>query len=325
MTAMMPARRFTATVLVGWTLLALRRRHIHPHNDHPGCDRSPSRWRPHSLIEFPFYLLPAFSPQTVLLSNRHRPLVLAATCILPYLIYSIPTGEFRLMNFALLTAIALILAFWFALLPKHPLTDFLFLAVAASIYISKVFETIFISPIPKLQLATLGHLMLIRTCALAILAIRGGVEVEFRFLPTIREMKIGVLWFLALAPACALALRAVKLSATPHSTPHPWLIFPEFLGILWVVALSEEFAFRGLLQQWFEKWTSSPLFALIAASLIFGCAHLGFNRIFPNWRFAIVAAVFGLCCGLAWRQSRTIQSSMITHALGATLYRVFFW
>ena len=210
-------------------------------------------------------------------------------------------------------------------MPKHPLTDFLFLAVAASIYISKVFDTIFISPIPKLQLATLGHLMLIRTCALAILAIRGGVEIEFRFLPTIREWRIGILWFLALVPACALALRAVRLGATPHSTPHPWLILPQFIGILWVVALSEEFAFRGLLQQWFEKWTSSPPLALIAASLLFGCAHLGFRGIFPNWRFAIVATVSGLCCGLAWRQTRTIQSAMITHALGATLYRVFFW
>ena len=40
--------------------------------------------------------------------------------------------------------------------------------------------------------------------------------------------------------------------------------------------------------------------------------------------FAIVAAIFGLCCGSAWRETRTIQAGMVTHALGATLYRVFF-
>jgi membrane protease YdiL (CAAX protease family) len=323
MTAMTPARRFTATVLVGWTLLALAAVIYTRMVTIPAAIAIPLAAA--FLIEFPFYLLPAFSPQITLLSNRHRPLILAVTCVVPYLVYSIPTGEFRPVNFALLAAIALILAFWFALLPKHPLTDFLFLAAAASVYISKVFDTIFISPIPKLQLATLGHLMLIRTCALAVLTIRGGADVEFRFLPTVRELRIGLLWFLALVPACALALRAVKLSATPHPATHAWLILPQFIGILWVVALSEEFAFRGLLQQWFETWTSSPPLALIAASVLFGCAHLGFLGIFPNWRFAIVASVFGLCCGLAWRQSRTIQSAMITHALGATLYRVFFW
>jgi membrane protease YdiL (CAAX protease family) len=192
------------------------------------------------------------------------------------------------------------------------------LAIAAAIYLSKVLDTIYILPIPKLQIATLGHLMLIRTCALVI------PGVDFRFIPTTREWRIGFAWFAALVPACALALWAVKLNIAPHAAGHAWLILPEFLGILWVVALSEEFAFRGLLQQWFEKWTASPAFALIAASVLFGCAHLGFNRIFPNWRFAIVAGVFGLCCGLAWRQSRTIQSAMVTHALGATLYRVFF-
>jgi membrane protease YdiL (CAAX protease family) len=98
----------------------------------------------------------------------------------------------------------------------------------------------------------------------------------------------------------------------------------EFAGILWVVALSEEFLFRGLLQQWFEQWTGSSAAALILASILFGGAHLGFHGLFPNWRFALVAALFGLCCGLAWRESRSIQAGMVTHALGATLYRVFF-
>jgi membrane protease YdiL (CAAX protease family) len=315
MTAMKPARRFTATVLVGWVLLASAAVIYARIKAWPAAVAIPLAAA--FLIEFPFYLLPAFSPQRL-----SRPLALAVSCLLPYLVYSVPTGEFRFTNFALLIGIALVLSFWFALLPKHPVTDFLYLAVAAAIYISKAFDTIFISPIPKLQIAVLGHIMLIRTCALAILAIR-GTDIEFRFLPSARECRIGLAWFAALVPACAIALWAVKLNVTPHPAVHAWLILPEFLGILWVVALSEEFAFRGLLQQWFEQWTSSPAIALVTASILFGCAHLGFNHIFPNWRFAIVAAVFGLCCGLAWRQSRTIQSAMVTHALGAALYRIF--
>jgi membrane protease YdiL (CAAX protease family) len=317
MAAMKPARRFEATVLLGSFCLALAAFIYARLKGIPAWAAIPVAAA--FLVEFPFYLLPAFSPRRL-----SRPIALAASCVLPYLVFSIPTGQFRPIGFVLLAAIALVLSFWFAVLPKHPLTDLLFLAVAASIYISKVFDLIFTSPIPKIQISVLGHVMLIRLCALAILAVRGDSGVEFRFLPTLREARIGFELFLALVPACALALWAVRLNITPHAPRNAWLIFPEFLGILWVVALSEEFAFRGLLQQWIEKWTSSPAAGLTIGSVLFGAAHLGFNRIFPNWRFALVAAVFGLFCGLAWRKTRTIQSAMVTHALAATLYRVFF-
>jgi membrane protease YdiL (CAAX protease family) len=91
-----------------------------------------------------------------------------------------------------------------------------------------------------------------------------------------------------------------------------------------VVALSEEFFFRGLLQQWMERWTDSAMAALVVASLLFGSAHLGFHGAFPNWRFAIVVAILGFFCGLAWKNSRSVQSSMVTHALTVTLWRIFF-
>jgi membrane protease YdiL (CAAX protease family) len=310
---MTPARR---TLLFGWILLALAAVIYSRIAKIPAAIAIPLAAA--FLIEFPFYLLPAFSPQLL-----RQPLKLAASCVLPYLVYSIPTSQFHLAAFAALAAIALALAFWFRILPAHPVTDFAFIGFAAAVYISKVFDQIYSSPIAKLQISTLGHSMLIRTCAIAILSIRSGsAGVEFRFLPNAREIRVGLAWFAGLVPACALALYAVKLNASPHATRNAWLIAPQFFGILWFVALPEEFAFRGLLQQWFEK--ANPFFALIAASAIFGAAHLGFAHIFPNWQFAIVAGVFGLFCGLAWRQTRTIQSAMVTHALGATLYRLFF-
>jgi len=320
MAAMRPARRFAATVLLGSFFLALAAFIYVRIKGIPAGTAVPLAAA--FLVEFPFYLLPGFMP-----AKLRRPPLLAASCILPYLIYSVPTGQFSPIGFVLLTAIALTLAFWFAVLPKHPVVDLLFIAFAASIYISKVFEIIFTSPVPKLQLSVLGHAMLIRTCAIAILAIRGprpGETLDYRFLPTARECLVGLKWFVALVPACALALYATRLGIAPHPPKNAWLVVPEFFGIFWFVALSEEFVFRGLLQQWFEKWTHSPAAGLVIGFVLFGAAHLGFDRIFPNWSFAIVAAVFGLFCGLAWRQSRTIQSAMVTHALGATLYRVFF-
>ena len=39
---------------------------------------------------------------------------------------------------------------------------------------------------------------------------------------------------------------------------------------------------------------------LVAASLVFGAAHLWYRQ-FPNWRISAIATLLGLCCGLAFR------------------------
>lgn len=170
--------------------------------------------------------------------------------------------------------------------------------------------------------------MLIRTAALAMLTIRGNVEAEYRFLPNRGEWLTGLRYFALMLPVIAgayWALGLVKLRAHPNGIVLTAILaLGTFLGILWVVALSEEFFFRGLLQQWLEQWTGNPAVALIVASLVFGCAHLGFHRIFPNWRWAIVAAILGIFCGLAWRKSRSVQAAMVTHALIVTVWQVFF-
>jgi membrane protease YdiL (CAAX protease family) len=101
------------------------------------------------------------------------------------------------------------------------------------------------------------------------------------------------------------------------------LVIGIFFGILWVTAISEEFIFRGLLQPWLERWTSSPLAALIITSLLFGSVHLGFHGPFPNWRFSICAAILGLFCGLARRQTGGIQAGMVAHALTVAIWKMF--
>jgi len=96
-----------------------------------------------------------------------------------------------------------------------------------------------------------------------------------------------------------------------------------FFAVLWVLALGEEFFFRGLLQQWMTGWLSSEWAGLLATSLLFGAVHLWFRE-FPNWRFAALAATAGVFYGLAFRQARSIRASMVTHALVVTTWRLFF-
>jgi membrane protease YdiL (CAAX protease family) len=96
-----------------------------------------------------------------------------------------------------------------------------------------------------------------------------------------------------------------------------------FLAILWVVALFEEFVFRGLLQQWLRDWTGSAGLALAVTSVIFGLAHLTF-RDFPNWRFALVATLAGWFYGRAYQQAGSIRAPMVAHALVVTTWRSAF-
>lgn len=281
------------------------------------------------LIEIPFYLSPGFRTAREWLAAQSKPraaAMLTASALGPWLVYSLATGEATALRFALLLIVAACVSFWYIALPVAPVTDALFLILIAGIYLSKVFDLIYVSPI-KISISTLGHLMLIRTAALAILILRGNVNAEYRFLPNRAEWLTGVRYFAMMLPVIGIvywALGLVELRKLPGNPGLTLLLaIGTFLGMLWVLALSEEFFFRGLLQQWLERWTGNGTAALIVASVIFGCAHLGFHRRFPNWQWAIVAGILGLFCGLAWRSSRSVQASMVAHALLVTVWRVF--
>ena len=95
-----------------------------------------------------------------------------------------------------------------------------------------------------------------------------------------------------------------------------------FIGILWVVALGEEFFCRAFLQRELARKIGNVA-GLVAASVLFGAAHLWF-RGFPNWRFALVAAVAGVFYGIALMRSGSVRACMVTHALVVTTWRVLF-
>jgi membrane protease YdiL (CAAX protease family) len=278
------------------------------------------------LLEISFYLAAGSAAARNWLAGFGKvraALLLTLSAVVPWLVYAFATGEAGLLHFVWLLLIVLVVSFWYVVLPAIPAADALFLTALAAIYLSKAFDAIYPTPIPKQAIATLGHLMVIRTAAVSILVMRGHVKAEFRFLPNRREWLTGMRYFAAALPVVAFVYWSLGLVAF---RPHPlnvWQAAGTFLAILWVVALSEEFFFRGLLQDWLEKWTGNRTGALIAIAVIFGSAHLGFHRVFPNWRWAIVAGVLGVFLGLAWRNSRSVQASMVTHALIVTIWKVF--
>jgi len=257
--------------------------------------------------------------------------MMVVSAMIPWLVYSVSTGVFALAGFVLLATIVAAVAFWYVILPSAAASDGMFLGMLATIILTRIFTRIYADPIPKLHIEYLGHVMLIRVAAMSILALRGGSGAEFRFWPTRREWLAGVRWFAVLLPCAAIVYwRLGLVEWRPHPLGLP-LAAATFFGVLWVLALSEEFFFRGLLQRWLEQWLGAavsasrvaPVAALICASILFGAAHLGFAHAFPNWRFALVAGIAGVFYGLAWRETRSVQSSMVTHALVVTVWRVF--
>lgn len=278
------------------------------------------------LVEYPFYLVPAFPELRERLAGARLQVFLMASAVVPYLVCCCGAVEFRWVGLLRLVALALALGLWYAVLPAAPAVDVAFLALIPVVLLGKYFDPIYapfrLQLYPELKYTILlGHLSLIVMAVMVLMLERRVHETGYGFVPNWNEWRIGALhylYFLLVAGPLALWLKAAHIT-----DPKPvWYIAGTFFGVLWVVALSEEFGFRGLLQPWIEEWTWSRSAALLITSVLFGLVHLGF-RGFPNWRWALLVAVLGWFCGRARNQAGSIRAGMVTHALVVTTWRAF--
>ena len=286
---------------------------------------------PAFLVELAFYLVPGFASVRktfdALGSKTLRASLLSASCLIPYLIEALSTGAFRLVSFVELLALVLVAAFWYVWISRGTLADLLFLGFMAAAYLSRQFDHIYGQPAPRVPLGILGQLMWIRLGLMAVLSLRSLDDERFGFVPTREEWRIGAKHFLYFLPIGAVLVYLVQLGQF-HLHPRSWWAFAAvlvltFLGIFWVVSLAEEFFFRAFLQRVVARGTHSQTAGLLVAAVFFGLAHLPFRK-FPNWRLAIVATALGFFCGLSLLRARSVRASMVTHALVATTWRMFF-
>ena len=245
-----PMRSFRATVGIGWLLLATAAVIYARLKAIPTAIALPLALA--FLVEYPFYLLPGFAAARERFTAKGKPraaALLAASAVAPWLIYALSTGHFNLPALALLSAIALVMCFWYVVFPAYPAADLIYLSLFAAIMLLKVFPRIY-PPVyppgsPKLDVSILGHVMLIRVMAFSFVAIRGNAGADYRFIPAKREWIAGLRWFALLLPVTGAAYWALGLVVL---RPHPLniaLVAGIFLGILWVTATFEEFIFRG--------------------------------------------------------------------------------
>jgi len=318
-------KSFWITVGIGWIILAVAAAIYAPMIKVPAAIAFPVAAA--FLIEFPFYLLPGFPAARELLTSKGKPraaAILAISAVLPWLVYALGTGHFNFPALVVMVSIAVLMCFWYIAFPAHPAADLLYLSLFAALYLLKVFARVYPTPWPKVDISILGKVMLIRTLVFSFIQFRGGIDAEFRFLPGAREWLSGLRWFAYLLIPTGAAYWALGLVVVRPNPLNIGLVIGTFFGILWTTAIYEEFIFRGMLQSWFGRWFASPIAAIIVTSLLFGSVHLNFHNRFPNWRFALVAAVLGLFCGMARRRTGGIQAGMVAHALTVAVWKMFF-
>jgi len=281
---------------------------------------------PAFLVELTLYFLTA-SGRTRSWLERFSPARIAwgltASAVFTYLLYSLPLACFRWQSLVLLVLLATLVSSWYLILPRRWYVDAGFLVLMAGVLMSKVFVSIYLGPHEDLPGSTLGQLMWIRLGVVGALSFRRMEGVGLGLLPTRREWVAGALQYLYFIPIGVLLSLGLKFKVFRWNNLPWWLIVLTFLAMLWVVALSEEFFFRGLLLQWMRAWTGRESVALAASSVLFGMVHLPFGT-FPNWRFALIAAIAGWFYGRAYLKTGSIRAAMVAHALTNVTWKTFF-
>jgi hypothetical protein len=97
-------------------------------------------------------------------------------------------------------------------------------------------------------------------------------------------------------------------------------------GLIFVAtALPEEILFRSLIQNWMMQKFGATTVVLVAASVLFGCAHLNNGpQPLPNWRYMILASIAGFAYGKVFQQASSATASMALHALVDATKHLFF-
>jgi hypothetical protein len=132
-----------------------------------------------------------------------------------------------------------------------------------------------------------------------------------------RDLWLPLAGFALVAPALAAVGIALGFIPPPHWPVQSAGRMAAAVGIIYAgTALPEEILFRALIQNLLMQRFGSGTRTLLAASLIFGCAHLDNGpQPLPNWRYMILATIAGFAYGKVFQKASTVLSSAGLHML----------
>jgi uncharacterized protein len=262
-----------------------------------------------------------------LLSSRAVRVLVPGALLAPYLIFSLPRGEFLWTNAVLLFSIPVASAALFEFLPPggvRPATGKLCWqdVIALSVVGLPLEFGLIRESFPHPGLSALPKILLMDSTLYAFLVVRRLEGVGYDFRARVRDLVIGLRECGFFAPI-AIALGVAISFIAPHGgTPSASSVSAALLVTFFFVAIPEELFFRGLLQNLLEARVGYAG-SLLITSVIFGLSH--FNKPLPfNWRYVVLATIAGVFYGRAWRDRRRLLSSATTHTLVDVIWSLWF-
>jgi uncharacterized protein len=275
------------------------------------------------------WLAPGFQASRAWLIERmngtRAAIVSLAIFLVPYVIYVAGTGDFRARALVKLGAFAALPFMLFAVSGvrrPHEMNwdDALILLWLVLPMLSGQLSGIWNVP---LEQDSMARMFVTAAGAWAFLILRRleGSGYEFHFTGGMaRDVVLNLAGFAAIALPLGFALRFIAWNPRWRGAAG---FVAEFAGIFVFIAVTEEFFFRGVLQNLLECSVRSRYVGQGLASVLFGLSHVQHAPV-PNWRYVAMASVAGWFYGSAYRKRRNIMASAATHALVDTLWRTFF-
>jgi membrane protease YdiL (CAAX protease family) len=257
-----------------------------------------------------------------ILTRRAARILAPGSLVAPYLIFSLPRGEFRWWFAIVLFAIPVAIASLFEYLPPADQgLSWQDVVVLAIVGLPVEFRWL-AGSFPHPGLSALPKLLLVDAALYGFLVIRGLEGVGYDFRVRARDLVVGLrecFFFAPIGIGLGIAIGFIR----PHGgVPSASLAAAAVLITLFFVAIPEELFFRGLLQNLLERRIGYRSSLLVTAA-IFGLSH--FNKPLPfNWRYVILGTIAGVFYGRAWHDRGRLPSSATTHTLVDVIWSLWF-
>jgi membrane protease YdiL (CAAX protease family) len=249
--------------------------------------------------------------------------IIPAVLLVPYVVYAVPRGEWRLSYALVFVIVPVLLAGMFAFAPpKDDGLSYQDLIALVIVGIPVEFGLLR-GAFPHSGLAVFPKFLLMDALLYVYLVVRRlpGIGYDLRLRG--RDFAIGLREWAFFAPIAILLGLAIHFIRFHAYWPEPGSVVSAWLITFFFVALPEEFFFRGLLQNLLENRLGSRPKALLIASVVFGLSH--FNKPLPfNWRYVILATIAGAFYARAWLDRRRLACSAITHATVDVVWGLWF-
>ena len=261
------------------------------------------------------------------LTNRGVRVLIAGLLVVPYLIFSLPRGEFRWVYAVVLFSIPVAMAALFEFLPpggaRPAVGKLCWQDVVALAVVGLPVEFGWIrGSFPHPGLSALPKILLVDSTLYSFLVVRRLEGVGHDFRACVRDVLIGLRECTFFAPI-AIVLGVGLGFIVPHGgMPPASSASAALLVTFFFVAIPEELFFRGLLQNLLEPRIGYHS-SLFVTAVIFGLSH--FNKPLPfNWRYVLLGTIAGVFYGRGWRDRHRLLSSATTHTLVDLIWSLWF-